>query len=83
MAGLGLNSAIGEGQRKLLHDDLFCFITIRLKLLLLDKDETVIFFERENNNHKFTYHIPGQSIHLVEFMLSTTSTGGGKIHMFL
>lgn len=82
--GLGPNSATREGQEKSLHDGSLCFIPVRLKLLVLDKDKTIVFFkEREKNNHKSTYHIPEPSIHLVEFTLSTTSAGGGKMHMFL
>lgn len=82
--GLDPNSTPGEGQRKLLHDGLLCFAQVRIKLLMLDKNKTVIFYfilffqEREQNNHKSTYCIPQQSIHLVEFTLSTTSTRGGK-----
>lgn len=41
--GLSPNSATGEGQKKLLHEGLLCFMTIRIKLLL-DKDKTVFFF---------------------------------------
>lgn len=44
MTGLGPNSATGEEQKKLPHDGLLCFITIRIKLLILDKDKTVILF---------------------------------------
>lgn len=66
-------------RNKPIRDSFLCLIPMRIKLLTLGNDKTVFFFKgREKNNHKFTYHIPEQSTHLVEFVLSTTSTGGEK-----
>lgn len=64
-----LHPAPGEGS--------LCAIPIRTRLLIRIKLSFFFFFkEREKNHRKFTHRIPEQSIHLVEFTLSTTSTGG-------